>query len=199
MKMQSKLPITIALIAVAILVAAGGWLALDNAVQAQEALPAPTNVQAADGDDLGEAVVSWDAVSGASEYTVRWLNADAAVIVHEAGGTWENGIESIVIEDSGAATYTLTFNNLTPGTSYVFAVGSQSESSTEPNWSDWVLLTLAGDDDRVDVYDVVQLQSAALTITRRASALAAVGSVPTRGDMTPASLAADPPLSPQTG
>ena len=189
--MQKNFLLIAAIIAVASLAAAGGWLVLDNAAQAQEALPAPVNVQASDGDDLGEAVVSWDAVSGASEYTVRWLNADAAVIVHEAGGTWENGIESIVIEDSGAEAYTLTFNNLTPGTSYVFGVGSQNESSTEPSWSSWILLTLAGDDDRVDVYDVVQLQSAALAITRRASALVAAGSVPTRGDMTAASLAAD--------
>ena len=157
---------------------------MDNAAQAQERLPAPTNVQVADGDDLGKVVVSWDAVSGASEYTVRWLNGDAAVIVYQADGPWQNAIESIAIEDSGAAAYTLTFNNLTPGTTYLFAVGSQSESSTERSWSNWVLLTLAGDDGRVDVYDVVQLQSAALAITRRAGALVAVGSVPTRGDMT---------------
>ena len=191
MKTQSKLLLTVAVIAAAILAAAGGWLVLDNAAQAQEDLPAPANVQVADGDDLGEAVVSWDAVSGASDYTIGWLNGDAAVIVYQADGPWQNAIEYIVIEDNGAAAYTLTFNNLTPGTNYLFAVGSQSESSTEPSWSNWVSLTLAGDDGRVDVYDVVQLQSAALAITRRASALVAVGSVPTRGDMTSASLAAD--------
>ena len=191
MKTQNKFLLSVAVTAVAILVAAGGWLALDNTAQAQEDLPAPTNVQVADGDDLGEAVVSWDAVSGASGYTIRWLNGDAAVVVYQADGPWQNAIESIAIGESGAAAYTLTFNNLTPGTTYLFAVGSQSESSAEPSWSNWIILTLAGDDGRVDVYDVVQLQSAALAITRRASAFVAVGSVPTRGDMTAASLAAD--------
>ena len=101
MKTESKLPLAVAFIAAAILAAAGGWLALDNAAQAQERLPAPTNVQVADGDDLGKVVVSWDAVFGASEYTVRWLNGDAAVIAYQPDGPWQNAIESIAIEDSG--------------------------------------------------------------------------------------------------
>ena len=191
MKAQSKIILSVAVIAVAIMAAVGGWLALDDAAQAQERPSAPDDVDVSDGDGLGQAVVSWNAVSGASDYTVRWVNGDAAVIIDESGGTWQDTIESIVIEDSGAASYTLTFNNLTPGTNYLFSVGSQTESSTEPSWSDWVLLTLAGDDDSIDVYDVVQIQSAALAITRRASALVATGSVPTRGDMTIASIAAD--------
>ena len=45
--------------------------------QAQDnALPAPSNVQAADGANPGEVAVSWNAVAGAPFYRIGWVAYD---------------------------------------------------------------------------------------------------------------------------
>ena len=169
----------IAVIAAAALAAVAGWLALDNKAQAQTALSAPANVRVADGDNTGEVVVSWDAVDGATGYSVRWLNVDAGRVVYEAGGNWRIAIQSV---DVGATASALTVNSLAPGTQYSFGVGSKSSSTAEPAWSRWNNLTPKGDRIGIDVYDAALLQSAALSISGHASALVAA-SGPTRADM----------------
>ena len=108
MKMKRiALPI-IAVIAAATLAAAAGWLALDNKAQAQTDLSAPANVQVKDVDNTGEVVVSWDAVDGATGYSVQWVNVDVALAVYDAGGDWEQYIQSANVEGSNTTTHTLT-------------------------------------------------------------------------------------------
>ena len=154
-------------------------------------LPAHVNFWVVDGDEPGEAVVTWDAVPGASGYSVRWMNVNAATLLQRIGGPWQDIIESIDLDEGRKATYGLTLNNLTPGTVYAFGIGSRVGQSTHTNWSGWTTLRLAGDDGSIDVYDLVQLQSAALSIANHAHSLSSVGSVATHAGMTRESLTRD--------
>ena len=90
-------PVIVA-IAAATLAAAAGWLALDNNAQAQTDLPAPENVQVVNGDNAGEVVVSWDAVAGASGYSVQWLDNDAALDAYYVDQDWRKFILSVDVE-----------------------------------------------------------------------------------------------------
>ena len=180
------LPI-VGVLAAAVLAGVGGWLTFNNTADAQSTPAAPGNVMAVDGTDAGEAVVSWDAADGAAGYSVRWLNVDAARVIYEAGGPWENAIQSV---DVGASSDELTVNGLTLGTAYSFQVGSKSGPDADPNWSGWVRLTPAGEGGPTDIYSVAQIQSAALAISDRASELAAIGSVATHGGMNEMSIRA---------
>ena len=78
----------------AAVLAAGGWFALGNVVDAQTDLTAPANVRAVQGPGIGQAVVSWDAVDGATGYTVRWVNLDEAWAAYDTDGRWGHLIES---------------------------------------------------------------------------------------------------------
>ena len=85
--MRRKLLAIIAVVAAVLLGAADGWIiAGGKTANAQTDLPAPPNVQVSKGDAAGEVVVSWDAVPGASYYSIRWLNFGSAQILHETGG-----------------------------------------------------------------------------------------------------------------
>ena len=102
--------------ALAVLAAAAGWLALQNTADAQTDLPAPANVQVVDGDQSGQAVLSWDAVPDAVGYRVQWMNnLDATRIAYETGHPWEQATQSVDIVQSGVTTYTLAVNHLSPG------------------------------------------------------------------------------------
>ena len=180
MKMKRIVLPVIAVIAAATLAAAGGWLALDNKAQAQTNLSAPANVQVADGDATGEVVVSWDAVDGAAGYSVRWVNVDAALVVYDAGGDWEQFIQSAQVEGSDTTTHTVTVNRPRSGAQFAFAVGSRSGPDADPIWSGWEMLILQ---------DVDEVLTAALAITRHASRLVDLGSIPTQGGMTDAQIA----------
>ncbi len=191
MRIRPKLPMVSAVLLAAILAATAGWLALNTTARAQTTLPAPADVSAVNGDDSGQVVVSWDAVDGASSYSVRWVNLGAAWDAYRAGLEWQKLIQSVDIADSGDTTNTLTVNNLTPGTQYSFGVGSKNTAGANPNWSSWVSFTPAGDDGTTDVQDMVHLQSAALALAQNANALVGVGSVPTDASMTRASIGQD--------
>ena len=156
----------------AVLAAAGGWLALGNIVDAQTNLPAPDNVRASDGASLGQVAVSWDAVAEASGYTVRWVDLDAAWAEYHAGRNWEDLIQSVDIGAYDTTRYSLTINNLKPGTRYSFRVGSRS-GSAGPSLSDWQTLRLAGTAPAAEVDNDVEILAAALAISRHASALVA--------------------------
>ncbi len=179
MKMKRILLPVIAVIAAAALAAAGGWLALDNKAQAQTNLPPPANVKVADGDDLGEVVVSWDAVAGASGYSVRWVNVDVALAVYDAGGDWEQFIQSADVEGSNTTTYTLTVNPPRAGAEFAFAVRSRSGPDAESAWSGW---------ERFVLQDIDEVLAAALAITKHANRLVDLGSIPTQGGMTDAQI-----------
>ena len=69
--------IAAAIFAVALLGAIGGWMASRDVVNAQSNITAPGNVAVNHGEDPGDVVVSWDAVDGATGYTVAWINIDA--------------------------------------------------------------------------------------------------------------------------
>ncbi len=188
MRIRRKTTLVIAVLAAAFLAASAGWLALDATARAQSTLPAPANANATNGDDRGDVVVSWDAVAGASNYSVRWVNLGAAWDAYRAGLEWQKLIQSVDVAASGDDTHTLTVNNLTPGTQYSFGVGSKDTAGADPNWSPWVTFTPTGDDGTTDVHDIVRLQSTALALAQNANALVGVGSVPTDADMTLASI-----------
>ena len=181
-KMKRIILPVIAVIAAATLASVAGWVALDNEVQAQTGLSAPANVQVADGDNTGEVVVSWDAVDGATGYSVRWVNVDTALVVYDAGGDWEQYIQSADIDSGDTTSYTFTVNRARPGAEYAFAVRSRSGPDTESGWSDW---------ERWVLQDAETVLAAALTLSQSANALVSVGSVPTNAGMTRASIGQD--------
>ncbi len=183
--------IAAAIFAVALLGAIGGWMASRDVVNAQSDITAPGNVAANHGEGPGDVVVSWDAVDGATGYTVAWINIDALRRVLAADGPWLNLLQSVDVTESGQATYALTINELASGTEFGFIVSSNNSATGHVKWSNWVRLTPMGEEDFTDVHDVVQIQFAALEIAKHANALVAVGSVPTQFGMTPESVAAN--------
>ena len=187
MKSKRILLPAVAVIAAAFLASAGGWLVSGGAAEAQMDLPAPANVRAADGDSLGEAVVSWEMVAGAAGYTVRWVDVFAANDAFRDGDDWQHLID---FKDVAAEVTTFTVSDLTPGKQYAFGVGSVSGPNADPAWSDWETLTLLTADETgmVTAAGPVEILGAALAITRHAGALDAVGSEATHGGMTPESL-----------
>ena len=173
-------PVIVA-IAAATLAAAAGWLALDNNAQAQTDLPAPENVQVVNGDNAGEVVVSWDAVAGASGYSVQWLDNDAALDAYYVGQDWRKFILSVDVEGGETTTHVLTVSNPTTGVAkYHFRVGGKGGPDAQPaNFSDWQELDVRGDADQD-----VQALAAAIRISRLAGQLVAL-SGPTTPAMTP--------------
>ncbi len=188
------LPFMAIIVAVAF-AAVAGWLVPDNEVQAQTGLPttpAPANAQAVNGDNPGDVVVSWEAVSGASGYVIRWVDNDAAWDAHYAGQDWQNLVLTLDVDGSETTTHTLTVSNPTNGAAqYQFSVGSKSSSGAEPvNWSAWQLLKVEGDPDKeIQALNTdVQTLAAAVRISRLAGELVAL-SGPTTPAMTPDGIA----------
>ena len=153
-------------VAAAVLAVAGGWFALGNVVDAQTDLPAPANVRAVQGTAIGQAVVSWDAVDGATGYTVRWVDLDEAWAAYDAGERWT---DLIVSENVGGDRHSLNIPNLRTNTTrgHAFAVRTQRDGD-ESAWSDWEILRLTVE---VDFEAAVEILAAALAISRHASAL----------------------------
>ena len=106
---------------------------VDNTAHAQAGTP--SNVGAANGANPGEAVVSWDAVAGASAYRVGWL----AVADYEANRANDRWRERFAYSDVNASSsYTVT--RLTPGIAYYFITGRKQGDDIV--WSAWATLTL---------------------------------------------------------
>ena len=158
-------------VAAAVLAVAGGWFALGNVVDAQTDLTAPANVRAVQGTAIGQAVVSWDAVDGATGYTVRWVDLDAAWAAYETDGRWGHLIESQPVPASGEARHSLNIPNLKTNTTrgHAFAVRTERDGAVS-GWSDWQILRLTAE---VDFEAAVEILAAALAISRHASALVA--------------------------
>ena len=187
------LPVMAIIVAVAF-AAVVGWLVPDNEARAQTGLPttpAPANVQVVNGDNPGDVVVSWEAVSGASGYVIRWVDNDAAWDAHYAGQDWQNLVLTYDFDGSETTTHTLTVSNPTNGAAqYQFSVGSKSSPGAEPaNWSAWQLLEVEGDPDKEvqALNSDVQTLAAAVRISRLAGELVAL-SGPTTPAMTPDSI-----------
>lgn len=178
-------------VVIAITVILALLLGSTNPAAAHTTLPAHVNFSVVDGDEPGEALITWDAVPGATGYSVRWMNVNAATLLQRLGGPWQDIIESIDFGERGEANYTMTLKNLSPGTVYAFGIGTKFGGSASPDWSGWTTLKLAGGDGTIDVYDIVQLQSAALSIANHAHSLSSVGAVPTHAGMTRESLTQD--------
>ena len=99
-------------------------------------LPAPTGVTAANGENPGEAVVSWQPVAGAAFYRIAWIAAADAAAVAENGGGWLSAITfTTVSAAAGAGTQQHTLTRLNPGARYIFQVGSLRDRQSAPSWS----------------------------------------------------------------
>ena len=175
-------------VAAAVLAVAGGWFALGNVANAQTDLAAPTNVRAVQGTAIGQAVVSWDAVDGATGYTVRWVDLDAAWAAYDADGRWGHLIDSEIAQASGGARQSLSIPNLKTNTTrgHAFAVRTLRDGD-ESDWSDWHIVRLTAE---VDFEAAVEVLAAALALTREADALVAIASERTHIGMTRTSLGA---------
>ena len=156
----------------AAVLAAGGWFALGNVVDAQTDLAAPANVRAVQGPGIGQAAVSWDAVAGATGYTVRWVDLDAAWAAYDTDGRWGHLIESKDVQASGNDRHSLNIPNLKTNTTrgYGFAVRTQRDSA-ESEWSDWQIIRLTVEVDAEAA--VIDILAAALEISRHSGALVA--------------------------
>ena len=185
MKTRRILIPVLGFVAAAALAVAGGWFALGNVADAQTDLAAPTNVRAVQGPGIGEAIVSWDAVDGATGYTVQWVDLDRAWAAYEDNGRWAHLIEPV---DVDASKQSETIGNLlaNPARGYAFRVRSRQDGVTSAP-SDWVILRLTVE---VDFEAAVEILAAALDLTREADALVAIGSERTHVGMTKASLLA---------
>ena len=133
-------------------------------------------------------MVSWDAVADATDYTVRWVDLDAAWAAYDADGRWAHLIESERVPASGTDRHSRNIPNLMTNTDrgYAFAVRTELDG-TYSEWSDWVILRLTVE---VDFEAAVEILAAALALTREADALVAIGSERTHVRMTEASLLA---------
>ena len=184
MRVKRNLLAIIGVTAAVVLAVAGASLALEGSVLAQTSLPAPANVQVVNGDTPGEVVVSWDAATGASGYSIRWFNYDATWDAFSSGHDGQNLILSSDVQGGETTTHTLTVSNPDTGVEqYWFAVGSRSGPDAELSWSGWETLDVQGDPDE----DVLVL-AAAQAISRNAGALVALSSTATRFGMTQADL-----------
>ena len=125
-------------IAVVIVLAAAA-AAGTGMVQAQGGqVPAPTGVAVVNGPNLGEAIISWDAVAGVSSYQVGWLAVDDFT-ARRANEEWRSYFRySNVTADSSWAV-----DHLTPGREYYFIVGRRHATGTA--WSAWETLRLNAD------------------------------------------------------
>ncbi len=175
-------------VAAAVLAVAGGWFALGNVADAQTDLPAPANVRAVQGTAVGQAVVSWDAVDGATGYVVQWVDLDAAWAAYDAGQNWTGLIRSMSVDASGDDRHSLNIPNLKTNTTrgHAFAVRTLRDGD-ESAWSDWEIVRLTAE---VDFEAAVEILAAALALTREADALVAIASERTHVRMTEASLRA---------
>ena len=102
---------------------------------------APTNVRAVDGAETGTAIVSWDAVAGASFYRIGWVSADDFAAVQAEGRHWLDAFVFSDVASQGPTSYTVL--RLAPGVRHAFIVGSLNSRFSNAAWSDWAYLTTA--------------------------------------------------------
>ena len=97
-----------------------GMAGMDNTAHAQSGSLKPANVQAVNGPNAGEAIVSWDAVTGVTWYRVGWISQKDYLAAVATGG---DALQSYVFADvQNTTTYTVV--RLEPGENYFFTVAS---------------------------------------------------------------------------
>ena len=116
---------------------------------AQTALPAPTNVAAANGVNPGEVNLTWDAVAGANYYRIGWVAYADYQAATAAGRDWLEAFAFVDVANRGQTAHTVT--RLTPGAFYAFIVASNDQRYGAPQWSEWATLTLKTDTAVPDV------------------------------------------------
>ena len=136
-----KLPIAIsAILLVVLLAVAGASVAPAGADSGDQPSNEP---QAVEGDNPGEAVVTWAAVDHASFYRIGWISVADYHASIEAEQDWQQYFVSVSVANTGQTSHTVT--GLTPGQQYWFRVGSSYRRYEEPDWSPWSnLLTMSG-------------------------------------------------------
>ena len=116
-----------------------------GAVSAQDApLPAPTGVAAANGNAVGEAIVSWNAVPGAAFYRIGWVAFPDYQATVSEGRDWLEAFHFLDAANTGQTQWTLS--RLSPGVPYYFIVASNDARNGTPqygNWSERITLTPA--------------------------------------------------------
>ena len=126
-------------IAAAVFIMAIGGV--DNVVRSQSSLPAPTGVSAVNGDNHGEAVVSWQAVADAAYYRIGWMaDEDYQAAFLEPNQEWAKEFRYSNVVNRGQTSHTIT--RLTPGIKYWIIVGSHDAFYGGPEWSSWAEVTL---------------------------------------------------------
>ena len=108
--------------------------------QAQDnALPAPTNVQAANGASSGAVAVYWEAVANAPFYRIGWVAYDDVDAAQAAGRDWLDAFAFSDVANRGQTSHTL--KRLTPCIRYAFIAASLNRRFGDASWSQWALLT----------------------------------------------------------
>ena len=130
-------------IAAAVFIMAIGGV--DNVVRSQSSLPAPTGVSAVNGDNHGEAVVSWQAVADAAYYRIGWMADEDYQAAGGAQGLYQEWLKEFRysnVVNRGQPSRAIT--RLTPGIKYWIIVGSHDAFYGGPQWSSWAEVTLDG-------------------------------------------------------
>ena len=107
---------------------------------AQTALSAPANIRAVDGANAGAVIISWNAVSGASQYRVGWINYADFRQAQAAGTPW---LERFAFTDVRASLTSYTIPRLAPGQRHAFIVATV-DAAGAPVWpQQWTFLVTA--------------------------------------------------------
>ena len=104
----------------------------------------PTNVQARNGENLGEVVLTWTPAGNPTFYRIGWLPYDKYEAARAANTPWLDVFAfQDILNTNRRASHTLT--GLRPGASYAFIVApARVRYGPTPRitWSDWAPLTL---------------------------------------------------------
>lgn len=101
----------------------------------------PMNVSAADGDNPGEVIITWDAVPNAAYYRIGWVNYNDYLEVTGRDRPWSEAFAFVDVANIGQTSHTIT--RLEPGVLHAFRVASNATEYGQPSFSGWVLLDLA--------------------------------------------------------
>lgn len=135
--MKSIIPMAAALL---LAIVVSNWGGVIHAQDDQDAPAPPTNVTAVNGANIGEAVVSWDAVADAKYYRIGWIAYPDYEAVSAAGRDWMEAFAFVDVANNGQSSHTL--NRLVHGVRYAFIVASNSARYGVPEWSGWATLEL---------------------------------------------------------
>ena len=120
-------------LAVALLATIGG-ARVDDTAQAQTPSLAPQNVQARDGANLGEVIVTWDAVAGAAYYRIGYLSDTEIQEARKAGRSVLEAYFYVNVKNTGQTEYTI--KRLEPGILHYFIVTGMAGQYDELDLAD---------------------------------------------------------------